>query len=74
VIIADEVRHLLPRHANPGRVVLCGTKDLCRRYASALGQHGVETHIVSEEAAARGLWVIASRAGLIDTDTTPAER
>jgi 2-dehydro-3-deoxygalactonokinase len=75
LIIGDEVRHQLPRHANPGRIVLCGTTDLCRRYASALRQHGVQTHIVSEDATARGLWAIASHSGLIKTDaaTTSAE-
>jgi 2-dehydro-3-deoxygalactonokinase len=75
VIIADEVRHQLPRHANPGRIILCGTTDLCRRYASALAQHGVQTDIVSEDATARGLWAIAVRSGLIETDaaTTPDE-
>ncbi len=67
VIIADEVRHQLPRHPKPGRIILCGTADLCRRYASALGQQGVQTHVVSEEATARGLWAIATRAGLIET-------
>jgi 2-dehydro-3-deoxygalactonokinase len=68
VIIADEVRHQLPRYADPDRVVLCGTADLCRRYASALGMHGVQTHLVSEDATALGLWAIAARAGLIDTE------
>ena len=66
VIIADEVRHQLPRHPNPGRIILCGTADMCRRYASALGQQGVQTHVVSEDATARGLWAIATRAGLIE--------
>jgi 2-dehydro-3-deoxygalactonokinase len=71
VIIADEVRHQLPHHAHPGRIVLCGTTDLCRRYASALGRHGVQTHVVSEEASAHGLWAIATHAGLVEADTTP---
>jgi 2-dehydro-3-deoxygalactonokinase len=66
VIIADEVRHQLPRHPNPGRIILCGTTDLCRRYAFALGQQGVQTQVVSEDATARGLWAIAARAGLIE--------
>jgi 2-dehydro-3-deoxygalactonokinase len=75
VIIADEVRHQLPRHANPGRIVLCGTTDLCRRYASALGQYGVQTHILAEDTTVRGLWTIAARAGLVQTGTpTPEER
>jgi 2-dehydro-3-deoxygalactonokinase len=75
LIIGDEVRHQLPRHANPDRIILCGTTDLCRRYASALGQHGVQTHIVSEDATARGLWAIAVHSGLIEPDaaTTSAE-
>lgn len=73
VIISDEVRHQLPRHANPGRIILCGNTDLCRRYASALDGHGVQTHIVSEDATARGLWAIAARCDLIDTATTSDE-
>jgi len=55
VIIADEVEHQLNRLREPGRIVLCGTTDLCRRYDMALRAYGVQTQIIGEEATARGL-------------------
>jgi len=65
VIIADEVAHQLNRVRDPGRVVLCGAADLCRRYDLALRRHDLQTHIIGEEATARGLWWIATKTGLI---------
>ncbi|WP_072687762.1 2-dehydro-3-deoxygalactonokinase [Rhodococcus marinonascens] len=65
VIIADEVRHLLPDYAAEGRILLCGNADLCRRYAKGLQVHGVATETVAEEAAAQGLWHVAVTAGLV---------
>lgn len=67
VLIADEVRHRLPACVNPQRITLCGAPDLCRRYATALTECGAEPLIVTEEATVRGLWVIAQRAGLVDS-------
>ncbi len=66
VIIADEVRHLLPHYAAGSRILLCGNADLCRRYAAGLRVHGVAADIVAEEAAAQGLWRVAVDAGLVD--------
>jgi len=66
VIIGDEVRHLLPEYTDRERIVLCGNADLCRRYASALDLHGVATEIVGEEITARGLWTVATTAGLVE--------
>jgi 2-dehydro-3-deoxygalactonokinase len=66
VIIADEVRHLLPEYADRERIVLCGNTDLCRRYAAALDLHGVATEVVGEETATRGLWTVATTAGLVE--------
>jgi 2-dehydro-3-deoxygalactonokinase len=66
VLIADELRHQLPKYATTGRFVVCGAPDLSARYAKALAQNGIEPHMVSEDATARGLWTIATRTGLID--------
>ncbi|MER7014232.1 2-dehydro-3-deoxygalactonokinase [Saccharopolyspora sp. NPDC000359] len=63
VLIADEVAHLLPT-TGPGRVLLCGTADLCRRYQQALAAHGVVPTVLTEDVAARGLWRIARTTGL----------
>ena len=68
VLIADELRHQLPAFEAVGRIVLCGAADLCARYARALRHQGVQTHLVTEDATARGLWTIARRVGLIDVD------
>ncbi|MBN6037612.1 2-dehydro-3-deoxygalactonokinase [Amycolatopsis sp. 195334CR] len=68
VLIADEVAHLLP--AGETGVVVCGTADLCRRYAAALAHHGVEAVARTEETAARGLWRIATAAGLVTERTS----
>ncbi|QFU92712.1 2-dehydro-3-deoxygalactonokinase [Amycolatopsis sp. YIM 10] len=63
VLIADEVSHLVP--GGETGVVVCGTADLCRRYAAALAHHGVEAAVRTEETAAEGLWRIATAAGLV---------
>ncbi|GAB7028654.1 2-dehydro-3-deoxygalactonokinase [Streptomyces sp. NPDC021749] len=63
VLIADEVAHLLS--GTETEVVLCGTADLCRRYATAIAGRGVRATVLSEEITARGLWRIADRAGLL---------
>ncbi|RSN44162.1 2-keto-3-deoxy-galactonokinase [Amycolatopsis sp. WAC 04197] len=64
VLIADEVSHLL--RDTDTRVVLCGADELCRRYATALAGRGVEAIVLSEEVTARGLWRIATAAGLLE--------
>ncbi|OLZ43784.1 2-dehydro-3-deoxygalactonokinase [Amycolatopsis keratiniphila] len=64
VLIADEVSHLL--RDNDTRVVLCGADELCRRYATALADRGVEATVLSEEVTTRGLWRIATAAGLLE--------
>lgn len=64
VVLADEVRHLLPQY-RAERIVLCGNADLCRRYAAALRMRGVVTEVVGEDAAAAGLWSIAVAAGVV---------
>ncbi|MGI5217984.1 2-dehydro-3-deoxygalactonokinase [Nocardia sp. CA-290969] len=65
VVIADEVRHVLPRYPAADPIVLCGAADLCRRYAIALARCGARAEIVREDAAATGLWSIAVAAGLV---------
>ncbi|WP_308159938.1 2-dehydro-3-deoxygalactonokinase [Mycolicibacterium goodii] len=73
LLIADEIRHLL--QTAPGqRIVLCGKPDLCRRYATALGRHGVQPSAsLTEEAAARGLWHVAATSGLVDARSRTEE-
>lgn len=68
VVIADEVRHLLPHYSGTARAVLCGNADLCRRYAVALEMRGMETEIVGEDAAAAGLWSVAVATGVVAAD------
>lgn len=63
VLIADEVSSLLP--GSDTEVVLCGTTDLCRRYALALEGRGVQATVLTEEVTAQGLWRIATAAGLV---------
>ncbi|MGU3499397.1 2-dehydro-3-deoxygalactonokinase [Mycobacterium sp. C31M] len=72
VLIADEIRHQLPRHGGTDGYVLCGAPDLCERYARALELHGAAPRILAEDTTARGLWTIAARAGLIDDECTAA--
>lgn len=68
LLIADEIRHLLPAERG-GQIVLCGKADLCRRYATALDRHGVyPAASLTEEAAARGLWHVAATSGLVADD------
>ncbi|GAB2678673.1 2-dehydro-3-deoxygalactonokinase [Saccharopolyspora gloriosae] len=64
VLIADEVGHLAPT-VGAGPVVLCGTEDLCRRYAAALAAHDIVPTVLTEDVAARGLWRIALSTGLL---------
>jgi 2-dehydro-3-deoxygalactonokinase len=73
VLIADEVRHQLPRYGAGGGVVVCGAPDLCNRYARALQQAGTDPSIVTEDATARGLWTIAARSGLIQSTVTDSQ-
>ncbi|WP_243794706.1 2-dehydro-3-deoxygalactonokinase [Saccharopolyspora gloriosae] len=63
VLIADEVGHAAST-VGRGRVVLCGTEDLCRRYATALAAHDIVPTVLTEDVAARGLWRIALSTGL----------
>ncbi|WP_449560353.1 2-dehydro-3-deoxygalactonokinase [Mycolicibacterium mageritense] len=66
LLIADEVRHLLPEHLPQQRIVLCGNAELCRRYSTAFAAHGVTPAAsITGDAAALGLWTIAADCGLI---------
>lgn len=47
------------------RIVLCGESDLCRRYAQALGIHGLGQPDLAPAATERGLWQLAASAGLV---------
>jgi len=67
LLIGHEVASLARRHgprcAMP--VILCGEPDLCRRYALALELSGFASATVAPQATARGLWQIATAAGLV---------
>lgn len=69
LLIGDELHGGLADGAE--RLALVGDGALCRRYAAALRLFGVEDVPVIEDAAERGLWCIARRAGLIATPHTP---
>jgi 2-dehydro-3-deoxygalactonokinase len=59
-------RRWLERHAVKGKsVTLVGDAALCERYRRALAIAGVDATIGSQDAAARGLWRIAQRAGMV---------
>ncbi len=59
-------RRWLERHAVMGEwVTLVGDAALCERYRRALAIAGVDAMIGSPDAAARGLWRIAQRAGMV---------
>ena len=68
VLIGHEIASLArvhpPATTAPGRVVLCGEPDLCRRYARALQAVGFPTPAIAHQATAAGLWQIAQAAGL----------
>ena len=72
LLIGHEVAALAAQQAAgnaPTHVVLCGEPDLRRRYALALAAYGLPVPEMAENATARGLWQIATAAGL----TTPSE-
>jgi 2-dehydro-3-deoxygalactonokinase len=59
-------RRWLERHAvKEESVTLVGDAPLCERYRCALAIAGVDAMIGSPDAAARGLWRIAQRAGMV---------
>ena len=68
VLIGHEIASLArvhpPAATAPGRVVLCGEPDLCRRYALALQAYGFPAPAIAVQATAAGLWQIAQAAGL----------
>ncbi|MDQ2962383.1 MAG: 2-dehydro-3-deoxygalactonokinase [Pseudomonadota bacterium] len=56
----------LERHAvTGGSVILVGEAALCERYRRALALAGMEAAIGPPDAAARGLWRIARRSGMV---------
>ena len=72
VLIGHEIASLArvhpPAATAPGRVVLCGEPDLCRRYAVALQAYGFAPPAIALQATAAGLWQIAQAAGLCPAD------
>jgi 2-dehydro-3-deoxygalactonokinase len=64
LLVGDELR--CARVSAGERLALVGDAALCARYAAALRLFGVADPPVIDDAAPRGLWRIARRAGLLD--------
>lgn len=73
LLIGTEVRHGL-RGVPDGAVALCGPPSTTARYRAALERGGATVRVVAEGAALRGLWRVASDAGLTPAVTTTKER
>ncbi|MGI5126805.1 2-dehydro-3-deoxygalactonokinase [Pseudonocardia sp. CA-107938] len=71
VLLADELRHVLPRYAAGDEVVVCGGSDLAERYRTALAAHGVRARVVDGEVVVHGLWTIALASGLVPDNRGP---
>ncbi len=69
LLIGSEIaagREWAARHAvEPDAVILVGAPELCARYAAALREAGADATTGRPDAAARGLWRIARRAGML---------
>jgi 2-dehydro-3-deoxygalactonokinase len=69
LLIGSEVaagREWAGRHgAALDSAVLIGARPLCNRYSTALREAGLEARIAPDDAAARGLWRVATVAGLV---------
>ena len=63
--VAAGRRWLETHAATGGSVILVGEAALCERYRRALALAGIETAMGPSDAAARGLWRIARRAGMV---------
>lgn len=76
VLIGHEVASLARVHSSaaaaPGRIVLCGEPDLCRRYALALQAYGFPPPAVAGQATAAGLWQVGRAAGLCAASASPS--
>jgi 2-dehydro-3-deoxygalactonokinase len=69
VLIGHEIAALaqLGEHLDP--IVLVGSDDLCQRYQRALSAFGHAPPVIAAGATERGLWRIASSAGLVPQGT-----
>jgi 2-dehydro-3-deoxygalactonokinase len=69
VLIGAEIRAALAwareERTGTARVRIIGEDDLAARYGNALARAGVATDMGDRHAAARGLWRIATQAGLL---------
>ncbi len=57
------------RNAMPASLWLAGTPELCERYGRAIRHCGLQARQAPPDVAARGLWRIASRAGVVQQGT-----
>ena len=75
LLIGHEIHGLeeLDRHLFDGGIVLAGSDELCRRYQRVLAACG-HVAALARHAAERGLWRIASTAGLVDSPDVSALR
>jgi len=67
LLIGEEVRAMIAANEFDvsAPVHLIGASALCARYAHALKAFSVESRVCAEDAAAHGLWLIASNAGWV---------
>ena len=63
--VADAIAWAIEQHADATRVRIIGSDVLADRYAAALVVAGITAERGDRDAAARGLWRIADRAGLL---------
>jgi 2-dehydro-3-deoxygalactonokinase len=65
LLIGHEIAALACLGERPEPRVLVGSDDLCQRYQRALQAFGHAPPVIAPDATARGLWSIASAAGLV---------
>ncbi|WP_233840856.1 2-dehydro-3-deoxygalactonokinase [Dyella sp. 2HG41-7] len=71
LLIGEEFRIARLRDgAHPASLCLIGDSSLCQRYATAAVQFGNAPPVIIDDAAAQGLWQLASAAGLLAQTTT----
>lgn len=66
LLVGHEVASVIEDVSEESTIILVGTSQLAARYASAIGHWNRNVHVFGgESTAARGLWRIASQAGLV---------
>jgi 2-dehydro-3-deoxygalactonokinase len=72
LLVGHELAALESLGERPEPVVLVGSDDLCQRYRRALAAFGHAPAAIVSDATERGLWRIASSAGLVSRDEPAA--